>query len=95
MGPGISSSPGGTERNRGVDSYGKSRTFMANERTFLAYLRTALTFLIAGMSFVRFFGHPFIVALGWVFIPVGIVVLTVGTLRFRQMGRTIRGHENC
>ncbi len=96
MNPEKPSSGDVAERYRGLDdAHGRSRTFLANERTFLAYLRTALTFFVAGVTFVRFFGHPSIVALGWLFIPVGIVVLVVGIHRFRRMGQIIKKSDGC
>ncbi|MBN2227162.1 MAG: DUF202 domain-containing protein [candidate division Zixibacteria bacterium] len=66
------------------------RTELANERTILAYVRTALTFLVAGLAFVRFFNHPYIEIVGWVFMPIGVVVLVVGLVRFGRTGKNIK-----
>jgi len=59
------------------------RTKQANERTLLAYFRTALTLLVAGLTFIKFFGNPYIIAIGWVFIPFGIVNMILGVIRYR------------
>jgi len=76
------------------DDLAVHRTTLANERTFLAYLRTALTFFVAGVTFIKFFDNPVIVAMGWIMIPVSVVVLAKGILSFREMGRTIREEED-
>jgi putative membrane protein len=76
------------------DRLAVDRTALANERTLLAYGRTALTLLIAGVTFVHLevLRSPALVVLGWVFMPLGVVVLAVGITRYRAMsgrlGRT-------
>ncbi|OIO13440.1 hypothetical protein COV53_02000 [Candidatus Gottesmanbacteria bacterium CG11_big_fil_rev_8_21_14_0_20_37_11] len=54
------------------------RTNLANERTFLAYIRTALTLFVSGVSFIQFFTTTIIVIIGWLFIPIGILILIKG-----------------
>jgi putative membrane protein len=68
------------------------RTALANERTLLAYLRTAFALLIAGVSFIKleFFQSDIsVVVLGWVCLPVGVVVAIVGIWRYVVMYRNI------
>jgi len=67
------------------DHLAAERTQMANERTLLAYIRTALTLFIAGVSFIQFFGSMVIVYLGWIFIPLGIIVAIIGSRRYYRM----------
>jgi len=67
------------------DLLAADRTQMANERTLLAYMRTALTLFIAGVSFIRFFGNIVIVYIGWLFIPVGIIVAVIGVRRYYRV----------
>jgi len=60
------------------DLLAADRTQMANERTLLAYMRTALTLFIAGVSFIQFFSNIVIVYIGWIFIPIGVIVAATG-----------------
>ena len=61
------------------------RTTLANDRTLLANIRTTLTFLIGGVSFIQFFDSPFVRGTGWSFLPLALVVLAVGLLRYGRM----------
>jgi putative membrane protein len=65
------------------------RTRQANERTVLAYARTALTLIVAGLTFIRFFQDFYIVLLGWIFVPVGLVTLILGIYRYNQTKKHI------
>ncbi|HDL02879.1 MAG: DUF202 domain-containing protein [Deltaproteobacteria bacterium] len=60
-----------------------ARTILANERTLLSYIRTALALFIAGLTFVRFFDNRIIEIIGWVFIPLGLINLVLGIVRYR------------
>ena len=66
------------------DHLAGDRTVLANERTLLAYIRTALTFFVAGVSFIKFFDHAVLAAIGWIFIPVAVVILWMGLRSFRH-----------
>ncbi|NQT74278.1 MAG: DUF202 domain-containing protein [Chloroflexi bacterium] len=66
------------------DHLAGDRTVLANERTFLSYVRTALTFFVAGLTFIKFFDHTAIVVIGWVFIPISLIVLIAGLFSFRK-----------
>lgn len=69
------------------------RTIMANQRTFLAYLRTALTLFVAGVTFVRFFETPWVVAIGWGFIPLGVATAVVGLWRYNVLRLRLKHHN--
>jgi len=68
------------------------RTKQANERTLLAYIRTALTLVVAGITFIRFFDNQIIEIIGWVFIPIGLVNLILGIIRYRATKEHIKEH---
>lgn len=61
------------------------RTVLANERTLLAYVRTALSFVVAGAFFVKFAETTIPQAIGWLCIPVGVILFLEGTRRYRRM----------
>jgi len=71
------------------DLLAADRTVLANERTFLAFVRTALTLLVAGVSFIKFFQEPIIVVLGWIFVPLAVVVQVIGTRSYIGTRRTL------
>ena len=67
------------------------RTLMSNERTVLAYGRTSLTLLAIGVTFLHFApgaGMFYILhILGFFFLTIGALVLSVGTLQFVRAKR--------
>ena len=67
------------------DFLATDRTILANERTFLAYMRTMLALIVAGISFVKVFEDPIVHVVGWIFIPLGILTLVMGIIRYRTM----------
>ncbi|MGC9530484.1 MAG: YidH family protein [Candidatus Bipolaricaulaceae bacterium] len=69
------------------DRLAAERTALAAERTLLAYVRTALALVAAGVSFIRFFPTPTMIAVGWGLVPVGAATLAVGGWRFLQCRR--------
>ena len=76
-----------------TDRLAISRTDLANERTLLAYVRTALALAAGGVGLVQFFTSPAVVALGWVLIPGGALVLIVGVVLFQRERRALREIE--
>ena len=67
------------ERARNArDPLAYERTILANERTLLAYVRTALAIFGAGLAFLQFASTPIVSVLGWLLLPVGLVVLVLG-----------------
>ena len=72
------------------DYLAAGRTDLANERTFLAYIRTALAVFAAGVTFVHFFDSIWLEIVGWAIVPIGVVLLAVGVIRYKRMKRMIR-----
>ena len=73
-----------------ADELAVRRTQLANERTWLAYIRTALTLFIAGVSFIQFFTSKILQGIGWLFIPLAVVTVLLGWLRYVRSGKIIR-----
>jgi len=71
------------------DHLAAERTVLANERTALAYLRTMLTFLIGGATFIQFFDSVLIEVLGWIFLPVSLVVDVFGLVKYVKVKRQL------
>jgi putative membrane protein len=72
------------------DKLALQRTQLANERTFLAYVRTSLSLIAGAAVLFQFFSavHAYL-AVAWVLAILGVVVLFVGTLRFRAVRRSL------
>ncbi len=73
------------------------RTILANERTWLSYIRTSLTLFIAGVTFIRFFKSDILTIVGWIFIPVGAILLVIGLAQFfkvRKMIHTMKDDDD-
>ncbi|MFC2130461.1 DUF202 domain-containing protein [Bacteroidota bacterium] len=75
------------------DQLAAARSILANERTFLSYQRTAITLFIAGASFVKFFEHPWLNVIGWIFIPASVLMFFLGIFRYAKMRDLIRNIE--
>ncbi|OWP63559.1 hypothetical protein CDA63_08220 [Hymenobacter amundsenii] len=71
------------------DRLAMERTRLANERTLLAYLRTGMALVIAGFSLINFFRDNVYVWAGVLFVPMGLVIVVVGWLRYRVRARHI------
>lgn len=67
------------------DFLATDRTRLSNQNTFLAYGRTALTLFVAGLTFIRFFDSVWIEAIGWIFIPVGVITFAIGLFRYNRL----------
>ncbi len=72
------------------DKLAQERTRLANERTFLAYVRTSLSLIAGAAVLFQFFSavHSYL-AVAWVLAVLGVVVLFVGTHRFRSVRRSL------
>lgn len=75
------------------DYLATDRTILANERTLLAYARTALTLLIVGATFIKFFDSAVLEIIGWTFIPLSLIAMNIGHLRYRRMKKFIKELE--
>ena len=73
------------------DYLATDRTKLSNQNTLLAYVRTALTLFVAGVTFIRFFDSFAIEVIGWIFLPIGIVTLLVGSLRYNRLKKALAG----
>ena len=69
------------------------RTDLANRRTFLSYIRTALAFFAGGLALIKFSGHPLITVMGWLFLPVGIIILIQGVITYVKVNRTVQAEK--
>jgi len=69
------------------------RTVMANERTFLSYIRSALGLFIGGASFIEFFESAWIVTVGWIFLPLGVMAFLLGLRKYKRINDLIHGAE--
>lgn len=65
------------------------RTVLANERTFLAYFRTALTLIVTGSSFIKFVDDVIIKCFGYIFVPLGFLILMMGIYRFLEIRKKL------
>ncbi|MBC8151799.1 MAG: DUF202 domain-containing protein [Bacteroidetes bacterium] len=70
------------------------RTGLANERTLLAYTRLSLALIATGTGFGQFLNSFVLRTLFLLFIPVGVVVLIIGMVRFRQRRKTLNRYRN-
>ena len=68
------------------DQLALERTRLANERTLLAYVRTGLSLLAASVVLFQFFSslrsH---LAVAWILMACGLVVLVIGLVRFNRV----------
>ena len=72
-----------------TDLLALERNLLANERTLLAYVRTFLSFSVAGVSLVQFFDNKYFVVFGFMLMPLGVIILVVGFMRFLKVKRQI------
>lgn len=75
------------------DYLAADRTLLANDRTFLASIRTALTAFVVAATFIKFFNSPLMHFFGWAFIPLGVVALVHGYIRYKKMKGLILAEE--
>ena len=74
------------------DQLALERTRLANERTFLAYIRTGLSLLAASAVLFQFFSTlNAYLAVAWLLVAAGGVVLAVGVWRFYTVRRRLNG----
>ncbi|MCT4599248.1 MAG: DUF202 domain-containing protein [Vallitalea sp.] len=77
------------------DLLATDRTALANERTLLAYVRTALSLIVAGSSFIKFSDMLLIEVIGYILVPMGIIIGTVGLYRFIVVSKDLKKIKNC
>ena len=73
------------------DRLALERTRLANERTFLAYVRTSLSMIAGAVVLFQFFSAVrAYMAVAWVLVITGFVVLAIGVVRFRTVRAELR-----
>lgn len=70
------------------------RTRLANERTLLAYLRTTLALAAGSVTLLHFFDTAAARVSGWALLPVGLVLLTFGVVRYARVRRHIERYAH-
>lgn len=68
------------------------RTKLANERTFLAYFRTFIVLVSSGFVILRIESLQELNPLGYVFIGIALLLLTIGVARFLYVKKNISKH---
>ncbi|MGD9874523.1 MAG: YidH family protein [Kiritimatiellia bacterium] len=76
------------------DELAIDRTLLANERTLLAYLRSGVALMLAGVTLFHFSAAKWFQVIGLSCIPAGVIVMLIGTLRYRQMNSRILTARN-
>ncbi|WP_373081598.1 DUF202 domain-containing protein [Zhongshania sp.] len=77
------------------DKLALERTRLANERTFLAYVRTGLALLGAAAVLFQFFTELNAnIAIAWVLVIFGLVVLVVGLFRFNSVRAELNAYAD-
>jgi len=71
------------------DHLAVERTRLANERTILAYFRTALALVAGSVTLLHFFDTTAARVTGWALLPVGLVLLTFGVVRYVRVRRRV------
>ncbi|MCX7908669.1 MAG: DUF202 domain-containing protein [Ignavibacteria bacterium] len=71
------------------DQLAAIRSILASERTFLAYQRTALATLVAGLTLLQFFNLFWFQLVGLILIPISLITVTIGFIRYRKTRRYI------
>jgi putative membrane protein len=65
------------------------RTILANERTLLSYIRTAVALSGSGLTIQHFSHTLFFNILGWVLVPLGLLMALLGYRQYRKLKQTI------
>ncbi|MGD9732897.1 MAG: DUF202 domain-containing protein [Desulfamplus sp.] len=71
------------------DELAIKRTHLANERTLLAYLRSGISLILAGATFIHFSQEIWYKIIGILCIPIGLIVISVGIVRYKNNSRHI------
>lgn len=70
------------------------RTRLANERTILAYLRTTLALAAGSVTLLHFFDTAAARITGWLLLPVALVILAFGAVRYARVRRRVEGYAH-
>lgn len=69
------------------------RTVLANDRTWISYVRTALALFVSGATLIKFFDSKMFFVIGWIFIPVSIIILLIGIWNHHKRWKIIGSIE--
>lgn len=72
------------------DYLAMERTKLANERTLLSYIRSSLYLLIGGIAIIQLEGFEGIKFIGYVSLALTIILVIIGTYRFRKLNRQLK-----
>ena len=72
------------------DHLAVERTRLANETALLAYLRTSLFLISIGLTFIKIDEFKGIAIIGWVCIPLSIILVGFGLFRFVRLNSQMR-----
>jgi len=72
------------------DHLAELRTELANQRTLLSHIRTSLAFLAGGLALIKFSEHPLIVAIGWLLLPAGTLIIVQGIITYVRVNKAVR-----
>lgn len=75
------------------DHMAAERTIFANERTLMAYLRTAMTISVGGFVAIKLTNDLYLEIIGFILIPIGIILGIYSFVRYRNKQRLIEGHH--
>ncbi|GKX34908.1 MAG: hypothetical protein MnENMB40S_25260 [Rhizobiaceae bacterium MnEN-MB40S] len=70
-----------------------ARTELANRRTLLAYLNTSIALFVSGAGLLKLSGSPWLEILGTIFMPVSLVVATIGIVDYRILRKDIESER--
>ncbi len=66
------------------------RTKLSNERTLLSYFRTSFMFLATGLTFLKVDYFSDIHWIGWIFVALFPLSLTLGIIRYIQFKKELQ-----
>lgn len=72
------------------DHLAVERTRLTNETALLAYLRTSLFLISIGLTFIKIDEFKGIAIIGWICIPLSIILISFGVFRFVRLNSQMR-----
>lgn len=72
------------------DELAIDRTILAVERTLLSYLRASVSLVLAGLTILGLITSGWFIIVGYIIIPIGILLGIFGIVRSIEMNRKIK-----
>lgn len=72
------------------DHLAVERTRLTNETALLAYLRTSLFLISIGLTFIKIDEFKGVAIIGWICIPLSIILISFGVFRFVRLNIQMR-----